>query len=104
MQQPSGGIDVTNLCEYKCNDCAHYTAALRLLNRSKYADSTKAQIKACINRKGKQLGCTKKEKSSDIDALIKKSQFAVTLKTVEASIKDPGRDFDFYLKQVLSQY
>ena len=42
---------------FPVNDCAHYTAALRLLNRSKYSSSTKKRIRACINRKGKKLGC-----------------------------------------------
>jgi len=42
---------------FPVNDCAHYTAALRLLNRYKGSDSTKAKIHSCITRKGKRLGC-----------------------------------------------
>jgi len=78
------------------NDCAHYTAALRLLNRSKYSDSTKAKIRACINRKGKALGCTKKkEKSTEIEALINSVVFEETRLLVEESIKNPGMDLNF---------
>ena len=35
-------------------DCAHSTAALRLLNRSKFSSSTKAKIRSCVVAKGKK--------------------------------------------------
>jgi len=37
-------------------DCAHYVAALRLLNRYK-GPGDKSKIRACIMRRGRQLGC-----------------------------------------------
>lgn len=81
---------------FPVNDCAHYTAALRLLNRSKYSDDTKSKIRACISRKGKSLGCTsKKEKSTDIEILINSEAFKVTRYMVEESIKNPGMDLEF---------
>jgi hypothetical protein len=40
-------------------DCAHVTAARRLIGRYKGSESTKAKIMACVNRKAKQLGCGK---------------------------------------------
>ena len=91
-------------------DCAHYTAALRLLNRSKYSDSTKANIRACIMRKGKKLGCSgakKKEKShystyltKDILALCEEMpDLAYTKNLVEASLRNPGKDIEFYIEQ-----
>lgn len=88
---------------FPVNDCAHYTAALRLLNRSKYSDSTKASIRACVNRKGKAMGCSgaKKEKSfikeygMSIDDLINSEIFSTTRDMVEESIKNPGMDLDF---------
>lgn len=46
-------------------DCAHYTAALRLLNRAKVSESTRSKIRACINRKGTTLGC--KSDGSDMN-------------------------------------
>ena len=42
---------------FPVNDCAHYTAALRMLNRYK-GPGDKTAIKACIERKGKRMGCT----------------------------------------------
>lgn len=39
-------------------DFAHYTAALRMLGRYK-GEGDKSKIKACVERKGKALGCTK---------------------------------------------
>lgn len=88
---------------FPVNDCAHYTAALRLLNRSKYSSSTKAKIRACVNRKGKAMGCggSKKAKSNleasdiTIEEVISLPIFDSTRKMVEESIKNPGMDLDF---------
>lgn len=86
---------------FPVNDCAHYTAALRLLNRSKYSDSTKAKIRACVNRKGKQMGCggAKKAKSYveqelglNIEDIINSDIFESTRRLVEESINNPGTD------------
>lgn len=93
---------------FPVNDCAHYTAALRLLNRSKYSDSTKANIRACINRKGKKMGCSgAKEKSSYLTKDILKlceevPEFAFTKALVDASIKEPGNDIDYYIEKISS--
>lgn len=38
-------------------DCAHYTAALRLLGRAKLSSDQKARVRACIERRGKSLDC-----------------------------------------------
>jgi hypothetical protein len=38
-------------------DCAHVTAARRLLGRAKVSADTKAKISACVSRKAKSLGC-----------------------------------------------
>lgn len=89
---------------FPVNDCAHYTAALRLLNRSKFSSETKARIKRCIINKGIKLGCKgakekKGEKSSylteDIKELYNSKEFAATKKLVEESIKNPNMDLDF---------
>jgi hypothetical protein len=81
---------------FPVNDCAHYTAALRLLNRSKYSESTKAKIRACVNRKGKAMGCTKKkEKSADIETLINSDVFKTTRELVEQSLENEGMELDF---------
>ena len=86
---------------FPVNDCAHYTAALRLLNRSKYSDATKAKIRACVNRKGKAMGCggAKKAKSYveqelglNIEDIINSEIFESTRTMVEDSIKNPGMD------------
>ena len=89
---------------FPVNDCAHYTAALRLLNRSKYSDSTKKKIRACIMRKGKAMGCdgAKKDKADyhtyftkAIEETITQPEFTTTVKMVEESIENPGMDLDF---------
>ena len=43
---------------FPAHDQAHVQAGLRLLNNSKFSDSTKAKIKACLYRKGKKYGIT----------------------------------------------
>jgi len=67
------------------------------LNRSKFSDSTKAKIKACVVKKGKAMGCVKKEKSEDIDVLIASDVFKETRLLVEESEKNPGMELNFDL-------
>lgn len=38
-------------------DCAHVTAARRLVGRAKVSQDTKSKILACVSRKAKSLGC-----------------------------------------------
>jgi hypothetical protein len=38
-------------------DCAHVTAARRLIGRAKVGESTKSKILACVSRKASSLGC-----------------------------------------------
>jgi hypothetical protein len=46
-------------------DCAHVTAARRLIGRAKVSDSTKSSILACVSRKAKAMGCGGSKSSSD---------------------------------------
>lgn len=39
-------------------DCAHVTAARRLIGRAKVGSSTKSKILACVSRKAKSMGCS----------------------------------------------
>lgn len=85
---------------FPVNDCAHYTAALRLLNRSKFSSSTKAKIRSCVNAKGKKMGCggAKKAKSFlieqgvEVEDIINLSIFDDTRQLVEESIKNPDME------------
>lgn len=54
---------------FPVNDCAHYTAALRLIGRYK-GSGDKGRIRSCIMRKGKQMGCSGAKKS-DAEDLIR---------------------------------
>lgn len=82
---------------FPVNDCAHYTAALRLLNRSKFSSDTKAKIRSCVNAKGKKMGCggARKAKSYlieqgvNVEDIINLSIFESTRQLVEESIKNP---------------
>jgi len=50
-------------------DCAHVTAARRLIGRAKVSDSTKKKILACVSRKANSLGCG----SSSNDAVVQEA-------------------------------
>ena len=98
------GLKDSSFCgpgrSFPVNDCAHYTAALRLLNRSKFSKSTKDKIRACINSKGKSLKCGGAKKAAayvkevgiDVDALINSDIFGTTLALVNDSIVQPDQD------------
>ena len=66
-------------------DCAHYTAALRLLGRAKVSESTRAKIKSCVNRKGEQMGCKSSSDMSDeyIESVINSESFDETHEVLE---------------------
>lgn len=44
-------------------DCAHVTAARRLIGRAKVSSATKKRILACVNRKSKAMGCDENKDS-----------------------------------------
>ena len=50
---------------FPVEDCAHHTAALRLLGRAKISDGAKNKIRACVERKGKTLKCSVASKTED---------------------------------------
>lgn len=67
-------------------DCAHVTAARRLIGRAKVGSSTKSKILACVSRKAKTLGCggsKSKDSAEDIDLLINSEEFQDTREFIE---------------------
>lgn len=50
---------------FPVHDCAHVTAARRLLGRYK-GEGSKSKIKACIERKARQMGCDKKKSEDSV--------------------------------------
>ncbi len=86
-------------------DCQHVATAKAYLDRSKFSKSTKQKIAACINRKGKALGCGKgkpakaKGELETYAKLLKAEKdlyrsdiFATTRELVEESLKNPDMD------------
>jgi len=87
-------------------DCKHVGVAKAYLARSKFSAETKKKIAACINRKAKALGCTVSKKAKAFvelpyaeKKLYSSDVFASTKRLVEASIKNPGKDISFYVKE-----
>lgn len=88
-------------------DCAHVTAALRLLGRAKVSESTKAKIRACVMRKAKNLGCSVSK--DDYDRIIDyiNDKFYPELKTYIKSVIDEAiNNFknDFNDKTAIGKY
>lgn len=75
------------------------------MNRSKFSAATKKRIAACINRRGKALGCTpgKPAKAKgDFESLdlelkqfVDSEIFKTTKDLVEQSVNTPNMDLDF---------
>ncbi|RMG66903.1 MAG: hypothetical protein D6710_12020 [Nitrospirae bacterium] len=69
---------------FPAHDCPHVRAGFRLLNRAKVSSATKAKIRACLNRKNKQLNCgvnSDAENSSrhdEIEDIIQSEEMAAT--------------------------
>ena len=59
-------------------DCAHVTAAKRLINQSKLSDAQKAKVMTCVNKKSESMSCDKKdsndERYTELLASYKESQ------------------------------
>jgi len=49
-------------------DCAHVTAARRLIGRAKVSEDTKAKILGCVSRKAKAMGCEGGKDTADTGA------------------------------------
>lgn len=59
-------------------DCAHVTAARKLIGRAKVGDATKSKILACVSRKASSLGCGGASKKDE-------AQVAEKLDTIKVS-------------------
>ncbi len=82
-------------------DCKHVAVAKAYLAKSKFSESTKKKIAACINRKAKALKCNVSKKAKayteysyesltqDQKFIYDSDMFEATRKLVEKSIKNP---------------
>lgn len=91
-------------------DCKHVAVAKAYLGRSKFSESTKKNIAACINRKAKALKCgvTTKAKASIEDSVFPRfvdltydekkiygsDAFEETKLLISVSLKNPGKDLE----------
>lgn len=70
---------------FPVNDCAHYTAAKRLIGRYK-GPGDKSRILSCIERRGKTLGCTGNKDKEEIE--IKQEDNLDELKTLQTKVTE----------------
>jgi hypothetical protein len=61
---------------FPVTDCAHVTAARRLITRAKVGTETKDSLLACVNRKAKSFGCSsgKTQDNSDVQDRLEHSR------------------------------
>lgn len=85
-------------------DCAHVTAARRLIGRAKVSDSTKSTILACVSRKASSLGCSAKGKSSKDEVTIT-DLFAAWISDLSyvAELQDKIKDQDVQTSKLNDQ-
>lgn len=74
-------------------DCAHVTAARRLIGRAKVEDTTKSKILACVSRKASSLGCAgKKDSTPNIsektDTIKNSNEFQDYVASLNLDLKD----------------
>jgi len=80
---------------FPVNDCAHYTAAKRMISRYD-GSGNKSKISECIERKGKSLGCLPKDETKDsqeetfVLSTFSDEQLGQTLLQVEKLMVDRG--------------
>lgn len=69
-------------------DCAHVTAARRLINQSKLSDDQKKKVLSCVSGKSKSMECEKSKDQSDIESLQIKYDSAISrISELEEKIK-----------------
>ena len=69
-------------------DCAHVTAARRLINQSKLSDDQKKKVLSCVSGKSKSLECEKSKDQLDIESLQVKYDSAISrISELEEKIK-----------------
>lgn len=64
---------------FPVNDCAHVTAARRLVSRAKLSDAQKAKVLACVNAKANEMKCDMEEQK-DTQELNNLKQEIIDLK------------------------
>lgn len=76
-------------------DCAHVTAARRLIGRAKVSDATKSKILACVSRKASSMGCGVSKKDSTTPQVTEKpdtiqegSEFSDYVKSLNLDLTD----------------
>ena len=79
---------------FPAHDCPHVRAGFRLLNRAKVSESTKAKIRACLNRKNKALGCGVNSKMSQKKDELQNQEQEVLQDKVEEKVLDSEKETD----------
>jgi hypothetical protein len=77
---------------FPVNDCAHVTAARRLIERAKLSDAAKAKVLACVNKKAEAMKCDIEKDSSEV--------LTEEVKTLKAELADVKAELEKSLVEI----
>lgn len=73
---------------FPVNDCAHVTAARRLVSRAKLSDAQKAKVLACVNAKANEMKCDADEQKDTQEINVLKKEIIDLKKNLEREMND----------------
>lgn len=84
-------------------DCAHVTAARRLIGRAKVSDAVKSKILACVSRKASALGCGS-SKSDSVSPQVTEKDNTIQVQDMELKKLVDAAEMGSGSAQVLNHY
>ncbi len=81
-------------------DCAHVTAARRLIGRAKASSATKAKILSCVSRKSSALGCEVKKDAVVVETQIIETPVTQDTATADCGCKDAATQIETLTKEL----
>ncbi len=73
---------------FPVNDCAHVTAARRLVSRAKLSDAQKAKVMACVNAKAAEMKCDAEEQKDQEEFNALKKEIVDLKSNLEKEMND----------------
>ena len=87
---------------FPVNDCAHVTAARRLISRAKLSDGQKAKVLACVNKKAVAMKCDVEAQSDSEEVSAIRKEIADLKKSLEKELVDVKKLLQDKLDQLVT--
>lgn len=88
---------------FPVNDCAHVTAARRLVSRAKLSDAQKAKVMACVNAKASQMKCDVEEQKDNQEFNALKQEIVDLKNNLEKEMNDLKKLLQDKLDRLVSE-